>query len=169
MIKDEPVTIWHNGVTYTGGYVRHYGDKVQIRLTNESFANPLGPSWKSGNKLAGWKVGDKLTGKVVLPQLGMGKLVDEARRESYVAPVVPLKTQSIMPRLVKEKPVQELGKCQHAVLELLKLSPRASFREIAKSCEVTIPRAATIVKSLVIKGRLKKTFIEGRNNYEVLP
>lgn len=157
--KGDHVTIEIDGAHFAGEFVRYYGDKVQIRQADGKLTGKV-----ASVKIPREAVIIKPVGGVTRIPSGAGHEVGDINAEK--GRIIPLKTQSIMPRPAKPAGESKLGKCQHAVIEYLRMVPNASFRQIATSCEVSIPRAATIVKSLVIKGVLVKTSKEGRNHYE---
>ncbi len=129
------------------------GDHVTVELDGAMFSGEFVRYY--GDKVQIRQTEGKITGKVV----PLGSI-------AVIAPVIPLRTQSIM-RREEPKTAPALGKSQLAVLQFLSHNADASFREIAAACSVPIPRAATIVKSLVIKGQLVKSFANGRNHYEI--
>lgn len=61
-----------------------------------------------------------------------------------------------------------IGKVQLKTLELLRVQPKTSFRQLAEVLSIPIPRAARIIKSLCEAKLIKKTISETGNVYEVL-
>lgn len=62
---------------------------------------------------------------------------------------------------------ERLGTMQLAVLKYLKTHSEASYGKIAKALDIKVPRAATVVKSLVEAGKVTKTVRAEGNHYAV--
>lgn len=139
-------TIQNAKGTFSGEFVRNYGkSSVQVRLPN----------------------GTKETGTLVVAE---EPKVEEPKVEPPARPkLVLVKSEEPKePTPAKETKQRPLGVQQEAALKLLAKNPSSSYREIAKTLDIPIPRAARVIKSLIEVGRLTKEVSKTGNTYKVI-
>ena len=110
-----------------------------------------------GNKIQiRLETGEKVTGSPIGPILTRDA-EPETHREHFTPP---------KPEVYG--PVIRLGVAQLKIMMAVKKTPQISFRALGIECGFKTQQAATIIKTLLNKGVLIKTQVDGRNVYSVV-